>query len=222
MGSNPLRTGNPFYTNYSMERIRYIYEIKNLVNGKTYIGQHTLREGRTFETDVYYGSGVLINRAQRKYGLENFEKTIIISGYFSKDEINRFERCMIRIERLLGKAEYNIADGGEGWSEGMREAHKASMTPEHNRKISEADKKRLAKMSPEERSKKCFGGKHDGFLGRHHTDEYKKYMSERMKGNLIGSKNGSFGKKWWTNGKENIKAEVCPEGFRPGRVCRTK
>jgi hypothetical protein len=69
------------------ERIRYIYEIKNKVNGNTYIGQHTLREGRTFETDVYYGSGVLINRAQRKYGLENFEKTIIISGYFSKEQI---------------------------------------------------------------------------------------------------------------------------------------
>jgi hypothetical protein len=96
------------------ERIRYIYEIKNKVNGNTYIGQHTLREGRTFETDVYYGSGVLINRAQRKSGLENFEKTIIISGYFSKEQINRFERCMIACQRICGKAEYNLADGGDG------------------------------------------------------------------------------------------------------------
>ena len=27
----------------------------------------------------------------------------------------------------------------------------------------------------------------------------------------------SLGSHWYTNGKENIKAKVCPEGFRPGR-----
>ena len=97
-----------------MERIRYIYEIKNLVNGKTYIGQHSLREGRSIKTDFYFGSGVLINAAQRKYGLENFEKKIIIQGFFSKEQINRFERCMIACQRICGKAEYNLANGGDG------------------------------------------------------------------------------------------------------------
>lgn len=96
------------------ERIRYIYEIRNLINGKTYIGQHTLRKGRSIKTDVYYGSGILINAAQRKYGLKNFEKRVIIQGHFSKEQINRFERCMIACQRLCGKAEYNLTDGGDG------------------------------------------------------------------------------------------------------------
>lgn len=36
--------------------------------------------------------------------------------------------------------------------------------------------------------------------------------------NLSGSKNGTFGKHWFTNGKENIISFECPEGFRPGKV----
>lgn len=96
------------------ERIRYIYCITNLVNGKTYFGQHTLTEGRTFETDTYRGSGELLWKAYEKYGKENFKRTCIIQGHFSKEQINRFERCMIACQRLCGKAEYNLANGGDG------------------------------------------------------------------------------------------------------------
>lgn len=96
------------------ERIRYVYCITNLVNGKTYFGQRTLTKGRTFETDTYRGSGKLLWKAYEKYGKENFKRTCVIQGRFSKEQINRFERCMIACQRLCGKAEYNLADGGNG------------------------------------------------------------------------------------------------------------
>lgn len=49
-------------------QLRYIYQITNLVNGKTYVGQRTLTNGRTFETDTYRGSGKLLQKAYKNTG----------------------------------------------------------------------------------------------------------------------------------------------------------
>lgn len=52
----------------------YIYEIKNLINGKTYIGQRKCPEDKLPSEDSYMGSGNLIIKAIKEYGLENFDK----------------------------------------------------------------------------------------------------------------------------------------------------
>jgi len=48
----------------------YIYMIKNLINGKKYVGMHATN--KEFEKDTYYGSGNLLNSAIQKYGEDNF------------------------------------------------------------------------------------------------------------------------------------------------------
>ena len=92
--------------------ICYIYEITNKINGKTYIGQRKCPKGKTPWTDIeYMGSGKLVKLAEKKYGFENFNKEIIAVCY-SRDEVNILEKEYIALYRSIGKAEYNIADGG--------------------------------------------------------------------------------------------------------------
>jgi hypothetical protein len=88
----------------------YIYQIKNKINEKTYIGQHRCD---SLKIDSYMGSGVALHKAYKKYGKENFEKTIILSCENS-EQADFYEKQYIKFYRLAKMAEYNIADGGAG------------------------------------------------------------------------------------------------------------
>lgn len=87
----------------------YIYCITNNINNKTYIGQHMNNN----LNDNYMGSGLNINRAFKKYGKENFSKSILAVTH-TKENIDILEKVFIALYRAEGKAEYNIADGGTG------------------------------------------------------------------------------------------------------------
>jgi hypothetical protein len=210
----------------SEERIRYIYCITNLVNGKNYFGQRTVSTKCTnLLSDMYWGSGKILKLAQKKYGLENFKKEIIISGKFSKEQINRFEKCIIACQRLIGKAEYNIANGGDGGFTGFWGTERC--TEEVRKQQSERSKRSavIYKESYErgrEKAKETVKRKKEnGWHGWSHyrglSEEQKEAISNAKKGKTLGAENSSFGKHWWTNGKETIKCEICPEGFWSGR-----
>ena len=217
----------------SERRFRYIYCITNLVNGKNYFGQRTMRRGyKDPLADVYWGSGKILKLAQEKYGLENFKKEIVCSGFWTKQELDKYEKCAIRVARFLGKAEYNIANGGQGWNWPTEVAKKyaiMSNSLENRKSKSIKAKKYFAKLSKEEKiaraTKASLTKRKNGFDpgavwgGKKHTEEQKEAISKAKKGKTLGSKNSSYGKSWWTNGKENVKAEVCPEGFWKGRIC---
>ena len=53
----------------------FIYITTNNINGKKYIGQKKYDKEGKWKT--YLGSGIILNRAIKKYGAENFSKEII-------------------------------------------------------------------------------------------------------------------------------------------------
>lgn len=83
-----------------------VYKIENLINGKIYIGQDK------HDDSEYYGSGLNILRAIKKYGKENFKKTII-ENCDSQESLNEREIYWISHYRKIAKV-YNIRKGGEG------------------------------------------------------------------------------------------------------------
>ena len=89
----------------------YIYRIINLINGKTYIGQHKYKD----INDKYMGSGKILKESIKKYGLINFKKEIIKSDIKNKNEADILEIYYIKTEKENGKGEYNITKGGEGF-----------------------------------------------------------------------------------------------------------
>lgn len=141
-----------------------IYRITNKINGKTYIGQHKY----TDLNDDYMGSGKILKQSIKKYGIENFEKEILYSRIQYKETADDMEKFAIAKERVIGKAEYNIADGGQG----------GNLGEEVNKKISEAMKgKKKPPISEETRKKMSVANS-----GRHHTEETKRKISAGNKG----------------------------------------
>lgn len=119
-----------------------IYKITNTLNGKFYIGAH-----KTLDiNDGYLGSGVLIQRAIRKYGIKNFSKEIIFTAS-SSEEMYQKEKDLV----ILTRESYNIKLGGHGgWDHIPRER-----STELRRKISQT--LRGKKLSINQRKNQSIG-----------------------------------------------------------------
>lgn len=93
------------------EKYGYIYITENLINGKKYIGQSKYKD-KEYKNKNYLGSGILIVEAIKKYGKENFSKTIIDEAY-SKEELNEKEQYWIKYYNAVEDPNfYNILKGG--------------------------------------------------------------------------------------------------------------
>ena len=169
-----------------------IYRITNLVNGKTYIGQHKYSD-ESNPMGKYKGSGVVLKQAYKKYGLNNFSTEILYSRILNKETADSMEIFAIKKERDICKAEYNIANGGQGGDLGS----------EVRFRISKAHKGKKRKPFSEETKCKMSEAK----KGKKLSEERKRNISEARKG-----------RHWYNNGIIQCWTYECPEGYVKGRI----
>jgi group I intron endonuclease len=178
-----------------------IYEIKNKINGKSYIGQHS-----SDELGTYWGSGKLIKRAIKKYGIENFERTIL-ERCSNKKELDEREKYWIREKDSINTG-YNLTEGGTGgdtskfinyseeWKEGQRNRTKLYW----DLLSEEGHKERSIKIS----------GENNGMFGKTHSEETKNKISKAKRGKSHSKEHAEKlkGKVPWNKGLTKLDPRV--------------
>ena len=143
-----------------------VYKTVNLINGKYYIGKHQTENIH----DGYLGSGIALENAVKKYGRENFRKTILYV-FDTEEEMNNKERELVNETIVRDKRSYNMGLGGEGGAMFLGKHH----TEETKQKLRELIKNRPP-MSEETRRKISESQKNRVF-----SDETRRKISEKMK-----------------------------------------
>ncbi|UGO49506.1 seg-like homing endonuclease GIY-YIG family [Klebsiella phage vB_KaeM_Merci] len=216
----------------------YTYKITNLLNSKIYISVH---KTENLDKDCYMGSGKILKLAIEKYGITNFKKEII-KFHTSEEEMFKHESLIVNEEFVKSDNTYNLKIGGEGGFDYLNSSYwtldkmtirgragatavcrkikndpefklkfsnkiKAGITPVIRKRITEGVKANIAKNG-------------NPFLGKTHSSETKRKISDKLKLAQSGSKNSQFGTMWINNGieaKKISKDSPIPEGWYKGR-----
>ena len=208
------------------KNIHYIYKTTCVITGRWYVGMHSCYD----INDGYMGSGVVLRRSIRKYGVENHVKEIL-EFLPTREALVLREREIVNKE-LIGDGKcMNLKEGGYGgggfWNEEHRvKAQKCGGYSLREKLINdEIFFEHHSKMSSDRMKKTHKEGKikYNNFEGKNHSDETKQLMSEKRKGTGTGENNSQYGTCWITKDGVNkkIKKEdletYLKEGWLKGR-----
>jgi hypothetical protein len=185
-----------------------IYKVTNKINSIYYIGKHQTKD----LNDGYMGSGKILKKAIKKYGIENFTKEILYI-FDTEEEMNSKEKELV----IISEDTYNLCEGGKG---GFSYINKNKMN--HKQAFKKNDQKTIdiSKKGSEKlkilfqnenwknkrsekikESKKLSNYKHVSKKGYRLSIETRLKQSQSAK----GEKNSQYGTCWVTNGQENKK-----------------
>jgi hypothetical protein len=188
-----------------VRNIHYIYKTTCNVTGKWYVGMHS---AYTLE-DGYMGSGRILKRSIRKYGVEKHTKEIL--EFCDSKEALVFRESEIVTKELISDGKcMNLKEGGCGgfisYEISKRGGDALKNKLEQDLEFSEKHRKIVSNnMKQLHLDKKSYD-----WIGKNHSEETKKIMSEQRKNTGIGEANSQYGTCWITKDGENkkIKKEV--------------
>lgn len=151
-----------------MKKKHYIvYQIKNLINNKIYVGQH-----QTYNKfDKYMGGGQTLKKAIQKYGIDNFSKDILFE-FDNFEDMNQCEINIVTQDFINRKDNYNNKTGGSGKMNGIPSEEtriRLSIAAQHKPPCTQETRDKISKI----------------VTGRRHTDESKAKLSKAHTGKFV-------------------------------------
>lgn len=209
-----------------------IYKITNQVDGKIYIGSHKTSK----LDDGYMGSGKYLKAAQKKHGIDIFDKEIMFV-FDNADDMYKKEAEIVNEDFLVTENTYNLKIGGfGGWDYlnstglnnstksknqrnqgGLKHAEKLKTDPSYREDFIKRQSERFKKLHKDGKMR------YDTFTGKCHTDESKKKISETRKSKKLGlgERNSQYGTTWvWCQslGNKKIKKEELTKHLDDGWI----
>lgn len=203
-----------------------IYKITNNINGKCYIGKALNVEKRLYQHKNNQNSRPYLQNAISKYGIENFSFEVIEDN-LTKETYGKRERFWISYYNSMSPNGYNLTSGGENEPDGtlsdvvkkkISDSHKGKKpTKEARKRMSESAKIKYFSDEHKQNMSLSKMGEKNSFYGKHHSEESKRKMSEKLSG--VNSPN--YGKVGHMTGKHHseetkktmsIKAKINAQG----------
>ena len=161
-----------------------VYLLRNTVNGKGYVGQHSKgkvedRWQRHF-SDSKAGSNLSLHRAIRKYGFENFEKVVLWTG--PTDKLNEMEEHFIKQLNTFTRngQGYNATFGGKTMR-GFTHTEESKLKMAASNRIATirrfSDPEERAKLSARQLERYCRPGQKE----RQSENNRKRYQSQEAR-----------------------------------------
>lgn len=155
-----------------------IYETTNLITGTKYIGRDK------YNNPEYLGSGLLLQRAIKKYGRENFTK-LILEECTTNEELNLAEcKWIDKYNATSSPNYYNIADGGQGGNliSNLPQEQYNDLMKKRSKFMTENNPMAGKTHTDENKKKMSHPGKLNGMYGKKQTAETKQLQKEKAKG----------------------------------------
>ena len=220
----------------------YVYKITNEINNKIYIGCHKTEN----IDDEYVGSGLVLKRAIKKYGIENFTKEILAS-FDNPDDMYAMESILVNEDFINNKNTYNLRLGGNGGFDFINQTQQNIYGTHQDRSKENLQKgidiirekfkdpswkeKQLEKMRQAKIKKYGSDMPPPSFKGKKHSNESKVKIGKSNSKYQSGKGNANYGNCWIYSLKEQrnkiIRKEELQEwldkGWHKGRkMCYNK
>ena len=174
----------------SVENNYSLYVHINKINNKRYYGitsqkpKDRWRNGKGYKNHKNNKKDTYFYNAIRKYGWDNFKHEVLFEG-LTKEEACLLEQCYIVLYDTTNRNKgYNRTTGGESFNH------------------TDDTKKALSDL---------YKGENNPFYGKHHTEETRKRISEKIKSERCGENNPMYGKHLSKEHKQKISEKLSGE-----------